>query len=146
MDDLGAEYECQVCGNIVIFREENIKMAENGQGSIKAMSQEKHEAIHQGKETETIVDLPADLQDVYNVLHLTEKQFEVLDNFLEKALIALANQAKYEKALQLMAEHSLCATAYGNNCDVCDCENPNIRNKCMSQYINDFKQQAGLEV
>ena len=97
-------------------------------------------------EAETIVDLPADLQNVYNVLHLTEKQFEVLDNFLEKALIALANQAKYEKALQLMAEHSLCATAYGNNCDVCDCENPNIRNKCMSQYINDFKQQAGLEV
>ena len=30
VDDLGAEYECQVCGNMVIFREENIKMAESG--------------------------------------------------------------------------------------------------------------------
>ena len=52
---------------------------------------------------------------------------------------------KYEKALELMAEYSLCATTYGNNCDVCDCDNPKSRNECKSKYINDFKKQAGLE-
>ena len=28
-DDFNAEYECQVCHNLVIFREENIKMAQS---------------------------------------------------------------------------------------------------------------------
>ena len=93
-----------------------------------------------------MAELPADLQEVYNVLHLTEKQFEVLDDFLEKALTAIENQPKHEKALELMAEYSLCATAYGRDCDICDFGNPKIRNECMSQYVNEFKKQAGLEV
>lgn len=48
-------------------------------------------------------DLPADLQKVYDSLHLTEEQFEVLDEFLGKALKAIENEPKYEKALFLMA-------------------------------------------
>ena len=54
VDDLGVEYECQVCGNIVIFREENIKTAESEQESIKTMSQEEHEAIHRTVQGGTI--------------------------------------------------------------------------------------------
>lgn len=149
---------CPICGkemgvddNIVIFRGENIKMAERGQESIKAMSQEKHEAIHQGKEAETIVDLPADLQAVYNVLHLTEKQFEVLDTFLEKALVALANQVKYEKIIDDMAEEIADCAEIGLYCDGCqDFEDENedclgtSSDKCRVHIGKYYKQRAGL--
>lgn len=150
---------CPICGkemgvddNIVIFRGENIKMAERGQESIKAMSQEKHEAIHQGKEAETIVDLPADLQAVYNVLHLTEKQFEVLDNFLEKALVALMRQPKYEKIIADMAEEiSDCAEIgiYCNGCQYFEGENEDCEAtssiECRAHIVKYYKQRAGIE-
>lgn len=53
----------------------------------------------------SVHELPNDLQKVYNKLRLSEEDFEVLDDFLEKALIAIDKQEKchcfdYKEALE----------------------------------------------
>ena len=101
------------------------------------------------KKVEELNELPADLQEVYNSLHLTKKQFEVLDDFLEKALKAIENENKYEKALLKMS-------GYVQNCNKCIHEE-NSSNCARSLGYDDdaicrqghsdyYKRQAGLEV
>lgn len=42
----------------------------------------------------SVHELPKNLQEVYNKLRLSEEDFEVLDEFLEKALITIDKQEK----------------------------------------------------
>lgn len=50
--------------------------------------------LGKGLEYIAVYELPKNLQEVYNKLRLSEEDFEVLDEFLEKALIAIDRQEK----------------------------------------------------
>lgn len=97
-------------------------------------------------------ELPADLQDVYNLLHLTEEQFEVLDNFLEKSLTAIENASKYEKVIVDMADWIRGTAEVGEYCDECqyfDGENESCAGmapvECRANIIEYYKKRAGLK-
>lgn len=97
-------------------------------------------------------ELPADLQEVYNLLHLSEEQFEVLDNFLEKSLTAIKVASKHEKIIADMADWIQGTAEVGEYCDECqyfDAENESCTTavpvECRANIIEYYKKRAGLK-
>lgn len=93
------------------------------------------------------VDLPPELQEIYDSLNLTKEQFEVLDGFFERALVAIENEGKYESALSKMrvfVQNCYCCI-YEENSMKCARANGCDEEICRKGIIAYFKNKAGFE-
>lgn len=89
-----------------------------------------------------MADLPEEIQKIYDSLHLTEKQFEVLDDFLKMALLARENRLKYNHAIELMAIELIWKELKERGEEYDQIDFGAKRTSC----INNFKRQVGLKV